>query len=83
MYYHNVFIVVFSLITILVFHHHNKYKNMERWFYRNNKHYYIALQISYYLLVISLVMNGRFLVYKGIEYFMKRKYGIKMKLWNY
>lgn len=55
---------------------------MERWFYRNNKHYYIALQISYFLLVLSVVMNGRYLVYKGIEYFMQHKYGIKMKLWD-
>jgi hypothetical protein len=83
MLYSSLFITVVCATTLLVFNHYNQYKNIERWYFRRHRWLYILLEIAYYLLVISLVFNGRFLVYTLIEAGIKYKYGLRINLYPY
>lgn len=64
----SVIIVIISSISLLMFHHVNKYKQVDRFFYYDNKYLYILLQLCYYLVFLSFVLNSRFLVYELIMY---------------
>ena len=75
-------IVIFIVcsITLLVYRHANHYKRMDRFFYEKNMWLYILLQFCYYLLFVSLILNGRFLVYIIIEFAVWKFYGVKLNL---
>lgn len=83
MWTHSLFILAVSILPVLTFHYFNEYKRVERWYYRNHKPLYLALQVSYFLLVLSIALHGRYVVYTGIEHFVKTRYGIKMELYPY
>lgn len=82
MFKYSIFIIIFASIPIIVYSFLNEYDKITRWYYKNNKHCYILLQFSYWILMISLVLNARFLIYSGIETFtekvLKQKININM-----
>ena len=51
-----------SGISILYFFHQNHNRKVERFYYRENKLLYALLMFVYFLLIVALVMNGRFVV---------------------
>lgn len=83
MFYSSLFITVICATTLLVFNHYNHYKNIERWYFRHHRWLYILLEIAYYLLIISLVFNGRYLAYMLIEAGIQYKFGTKINLYPY
>ncbi len=78
----SIFIIIFAGIPIIIYSILNEYDKIARWYYKNNKHYYILLQLSYWILMISMVLNVRFVVYTGIEFLtekiLKQKININM-----
>lgn len=76
--YSSVFIIVFCGITLLIFHHYNKYKRLERYLHDNKKALYILCELCYYLVFVSLVFNARFIAYKLISFLIYKYYKIKI-----
>lgn len=68
-----ILIMVFSGSILLYFYYHNQNRCIERYLLRNDKQYYLALQFAYFILIISLVFNMRFVLYNWME-------GLKTKM---
>lgn len=54
--------ILLAAIALIAFAKINEYKRVERFYYNHNQALYLLLTLSYYVLYISLVINGRFLV---------------------
>jgi hypothetical protein len=52
---------------LLYFFYHNKGRKIERYFLKNNKRLFLVLQLSYFILILSLVFNIRFVIYHFAE----------------
>ena len=70
--YYSLFLIAIATLPLLAFHHKNKYKNMERYYYNNNKMMYIALQLSYYILALATVINARYIFFYYAKSYMKK-----------
>ena len=74
----SVVIVIVCSITLLVYHHVNKYKRMDRFYYENHKWMYIVAQLCYWIVFVSFVLNTRHIAYVILEWFFKSKFGIEV-----
>lgn len=66
-----VIIFVFSGLVLLWFNYINKNRKIERWYYRNNLLLFALLEFCLFLLVVSVVMNGRFIFDVTAGFFAK------------
>jgi hypothetical protein len=73
-------IVIVSSITLLVYHHVNKFKRMDRFYYENNKWLYIVTQLCYWIVFVSFILNARFIAYIIIEFIVFRYSGYRLQL---
>lgn len=49
-------------LVLLYFYFHNKDRRVERYYIRHHKNIYVVLQIAYFVLIMSAVLNARFIV---------------------
>jgi hypothetical protein len=67
------FVAACSGATLLYFYYHNKNRRIERYLLKNDRKLFLLLQFAYFILVISLVFNARYVVYQFAE-LVKVKY---------
>jgi hypothetical protein len=54
------YIVLFTLITFLLFHYNNSYRKIERYYYNENKTLFVLLEICILVIVFSFLYNIRY-----------------------
>lgn len=60
---YNIFLFIAAIVPIILFNRANEYHRIERYYYNNHRWGYIAIQITYYTLVLAAVVNARFFVF--------------------
>jgi hypothetical protein len=70
--YYNIFLFAAAIVPIMIFSQANEYHKIERYFYNTNKWCYIAIQISYYILVLAAIVNARYFVFDVVHLVYKR-----------
>lgn len=78
--YWSIIIIVVCSVALLMYHHVNRYKRMDRFFYENNQWLYILLQFCYWLLFVSFVLNLRYIAYVVFAFIVWKYTGYHMKL---
>lgn len=66
------YIVLFTLITFLLFHYSNSYRKVERYYYNENKTLFVLLEISILIIVFSLLNNIRYVVMQLFQPFIDK-----------
>lgn len=56
------YIVLFTLITFLLFHYNNSYRKIERYYYNENKTLFVLLEICILIIVFSFLNNVRYVI---------------------
>lgn len=54
--------ILLAAITLFAYAKVNTYKRIERFYYNQNQVLYLLLTLCYYILYISMVINGKFIV---------------------
>jgi hypothetical protein len=65
------YIIICAGLILLYFYHHNKNRKIERYLLKHKKNLFTLLQISYFILIISVVFNTRYIISTCFEEFMK------------
>jgi len=63
-YYVSIFIIISAIIPLLYYYYHNVDRKIERYFFINHKHLFALLIFANFILIISLVLNFKFLFYE-------------------
>lgn len=58
----SLFAAISAGTVLLYFYFHNKDRRIERYYIRNHKNIYVALQAAYFVLIMSVVLNFRFVM---------------------
>ncbi len=59
-------------IILLYYYYQNRGRRIERYFMRNKKELFIILQGAYFILMISMVFNIRFIIFKYANQLMEK-----------
>lgn len=59
-------------IILLYYYFQNKGRRIERYFMRHKKEFFFILQGAYFVLMISLVFNIRFIIFKYAQQWMAK-----------
>lgn len=62
----NFLIILICGITLLLFHYNNQYRNIERYYYKNNKLLFLVLELCMLILVLAALYHSRFIVFNHI-----------------
>lgn len=62
--YISIFIIISAIISLLYYYYHNVDRKIERYFFTNHKHLFALLIFANFILIISLVLNFKFLLYE-------------------
>lgn len=60
----SIFIIIVSIIALLYFYFHNENRRIERYYFYNNKYLFALLAFANFILIISAVMNFKFIFYE-------------------
>ena len=70
-------IAIFSGSCLLYFYYHNKNRKIERYYFQESKKLFGILQFVISILMISTVMNGRFIASELLQMLTKNIYKLK------
>ena len=59
-YYCSLFLAV---VVLLYFNYKNDYKRIERYYFKENKKLYYVLRAAHFILLASIVLNARYILY--------------------
>ncbi len=62
-------------MVLLFFYFKNENKNVERFLFKKNKKLYYALTVSYFILMVSLVYNIKFVINHYFD-ILKARFGL-------
>ena len=62
--YISIFIIISAIIPLLYYYYHNVDRKIERYFFINHKHLFALLIFANFILIISFIMNLKFLLYE-------------------
>jgi len=62
--YISIFIIISAIIPLLYYYYHNVNRKIERYFFINHKHLFALLIFANFILIISFIMNLKFLLYE-------------------
>lgn len=57
-------IAILSFIPLFYYYHHNKNRQIERYFFKEQKLLFALLTFVNFLLIISIVLNLKFIIFK-------------------
>jgi hypothetical protein len=57
-------IAIFSFIPLFYYYHHNKNRQIERYYFKEHKLLFALLTFINFLLIISIVLNLKFIIFK-------------------
>jgi hypothetical protein len=69
-YYCSLFLAV---VVLLYFNYKNDYKRIERHYFKENRKLYYLLRASHFILLASIIVNARYVLYSYAESIMKTK----------
>jgi hypothetical protein len=56
--------LLFALSIFLYYKWHNDYSRIERYYFKEDKKKYYALKVAYLIIVMAIVINTRFIIYR-------------------
>lgn len=59
-------------VVLLYYYIQNRGRRIERYFMRNKKEYFFILQGAYFVLMLSMVFNIRFIIYRFAEHWLEK-----------
>ncbi len=59
-YYCSLFLAV---VVLLYFNYKNDYKRIERYYFKENRKLYYVLRAAHFILLASIVLNARYMLY--------------------
>lgn len=69
-YYCSLFLAV---VVLLYFNYKNDYKRIERYYFKENRKLYYMLRAAHFILLVSIIMNARYVLYSYAQKVMKIK----------
>jgi hypothetical protein len=66
-----------AAVVLLYFSYQNDYQRIERYYFKNNRNLYYLLRATHFVLIMSIVLNVRYLVYKYVDT-LKAKYNLQV-----
>ena len=60
--YLSIFIIISAILPLLYYYYHNVDRKIERYFFRNHKHLFALLIFANFILIISFVLNCKFVL---------------------
>lgn len=76
----SIIVVIVCSVTLVVYHHYNRFKRMDRYYYENHRWTYVLSQLCYYIVFVSCILNARYLAYKLFSVLMWRYFGVEIKV---
>jgi hypothetical protein len=69
-YYCSLFLAV---VVLLYFNYKNDYKRIERHYFKENRKLYYLLRTAHFILLASIVINARYILYTYAEKVLNKK----------
>lgn len=65
--------LIFALsgLTLLYYFYHNKNRKIERYYYKKQLLLFALLEFTQFILIVSVVMNARYIINKLFQFFKK------------
>jgi hypothetical protein len=68
-YYCTLFI---AAILLIYYSYKNDYQRIERYYFKNNRRLYYVLRATHFILLASIILNVRYVIYKYAADFLKK-----------
>lgn len=62
-----------AVVVLLYFNYKNDYKRIERYYFKENRRLYYLLRAAHFILLASIVLNARYILYSYSEKILNKK----------
>jgi hypothetical protein len=71
-------ILFIAAVMLIYYSYKNDYQRIERYYFKNNRRLYYVLRATHFILLASIILNVRYVVYEYAYDFLK-KYQQKLR----